>query len=213
LSRRKYSADAVLLLARLPEPGRVKTRLSPRLSPQGCAAVHGWLLQDALVRLQDLPVARRWLWCGDPAAGQALLHSAARRGWALQRQADGDLGARMYHALRLALQRHERVVLIGSDCPGLDTQRIHQALALLRSYPLVFNPAHDGGYILIGMTRKALGARGLFADMPWGSERVLRESLLRARRAGLPVGLLPPLADIDRPEDLPGSSVPERIWR
>ncbi len=210
----QYNAQALILLARLPEPGRVKTRLSPPLDPDRCLAVHRWLLHERLTTLPVVAAARYWFWTG-PAGGEgrAWLAWAERRGWQGLRQVEGDLGVRMGAALRWALLHHERVVLVGSDCPGLTPARIEEALGLLHRWPLVLNPATDGGYVLIGMTRRALGARGLFENMPWGSDRVLRETLLRARRAGLPVALLPPLSDIDRAEDLPGAGVPEALWR
>jgi len=210
----QYNAPALLLLARLPEPGKVKTRLAPSLDAAQCMAVHHWLLQERLHTLRAVPARRYWWWTGQAdAASRALLSSAHRCGWHLARQPEGDLGQRMHRALATALLRHPQVVLVGSDCLGLTPARIGEALALLRQWPLVLNPATDGGYALIGMTRRALGARALFSDMPWGGDQVLRETLLRARRAGLPVALLPPLSDIDRAEDLPGSGVPEALWR
>ena len=210
----QYSAQALVLLARLPEAGRVKTRLSPPLAPAQCLAVHRWLLHERLATLPDVAAACYWFWTGSAGGeGRAWLARAERRGWRGLRQVEGDLGVRMGAALRWALLHHERVVLVGSDCPGLTPARIGEALALLRRWPLVLNPAMDGGYVLIGMTRRALGARALFSDMPWGGDQVLRETLLRARRAGIPVALLPPLSDIDRAEDLPGSGVPEALWR
>ncbi len=209
-----YTRDALILFGRLPEPGRVKTRLSPPLSPAQCLAVHEWLLRHALKRLAPLPVARLWQWAGRTDAGhETLLRQARRMGWRLAPQASGDLGARMRHALESALRRYRRVVLVGSDCPGLSPKYIEQALAALDRTPLVLGPAIDGGYVLIGMTRRGLAARGIFEDMPWGTPEVLPLTLSRARLAGLAPARLPPLADVDHDTDLPGSGVPGRLWR
>jgi len=104
-------------------------------------------------------------------------------------------------ALADAAARHRHLVLIGTDCPAMDAGYLEEAFRVLESgIPLVLGPAEDGGYVLIGCT--GMPPAGLFEGIDWGTERVLAQT--RARIAALGHGHqeLPPLSDIDRPEDL-----------
>jgi rSAM/selenodomain-associated transferase 2 len=92
-----------------------------------------------------------------------------------------------------------RVVVVGTDCPEITADVVADAFDRLASCDLVLGPASDGGYYLIGLQGEI---PTLFSSMPWGSERVLRESLRRAEESALSVSLLKTLADIDHPEDL-----------
>ena len=115
-------------------------------------------------------------------------------------QGEGDLGVRMESAFREAFSRGAgRVVLLGTDCPGLDATVMRAAFTALRRKDLVLGPATDGGYWLIGLRRPA---PALFADMPWSTDSVLARTLGRARSLGLSVRTLEPLPDVDRPEDV-----------
>jgi rSAM/selenodomain-associated transferase 1 len=115
-------------------------------------------------------------------------------------QGAGDLGARMLRAFRERLAGEgSRAVIIGTDCPSLDAATIASAFAALEDHDLVVGPALDGGYYLVGLQAPQ---PVLFRDMPWGTARVLSETLERAAAAGLSVARLQPLADVDRPEDL-----------
>ena len=96
--------------------------------------------------------------------------------------------------------RHHPVVLIGSDCPAITTRYLQQAFSELENSEVVFGPATDGGYVLIG-SRILLPAR-CFDSIAWGGEKVLEQSLKKMENANISYSLLPPLQDIDRPEDL-----------
>ena len=195
-------AEQVLLqqFARAPEPGRVKTRMLPQLSPLEASALHEELVRWTCETLLDSTLGAVELWvAGDPA--HALFRECAALGQlTLRRQAGADLGLRMRHALNDGLARADRVVLVGSDCPGLTGRYLREALTALDDADLVLGPALDGGYVLIG-ARQAVDA--VFVDIGWGSSRVLAETLERALTAGISVRQLQALQDIDRPEDLP----------
>lgn len=115
-------------------------------------------------------------------------------------QQGDDLGQRMYRALVAALQQHESVLLVGSDCPGIDSVYIEAAFAALKESDVVLGPATDGGYVLIGAKR--INA-GIFEDINWGTEQVFEQTVESLRKTGLSWACLPTLSDIDRPEDLP----------
>jgi rSAM/selenodomain-associated transferase 1 len=116
-----------------------------------------------------------------------------------RRQNGPDLGARMQDALEWALQRAPWAVLIGSDCPGYDSDYLQTAFAALERHDAVLGPALDGGYVLIGMRR---AAPELFADMPWSTTGVLDTTRQRLQRKGWSWQELPTLRDIDTPQDL-----------
>ncbi len=188
----------VIVFARAPVTGRVKTRLAARLGEAGAARLHCRLTATALrIALAagcgpvELHTTSQHRW---------LLHLARERGVALRLQRGADLGERMAHAVRRALRRQPYVVLIGADCPELAPRELARARRWLAGgTAAVLAPAQDGGYGLIGLTRPA---DFLFRDMPWGSDRVCAETAARLSRAGWRFRLLDAVNDIDRPEDL-----------
>jgi hypothetical protein len=91
------------------------------------------------------------------------------------------------------------VVIIGSDCPQLDTEILEQAFDAIRQYNLILGPATDGGYYLIGLQRFL---PQLFYDIAWSTETVLPQTMAIAEQAGLTIFCLPTLSDVDYPEDL-----------
>jgi uncharacterized protein len=106
----------------------------------------------------------------------------------------------MYNALVAGLERFERVVLVGSDCPSIDRDYLHQALLALEQDDIVLGPAADGGYTLVGARRVP---REMFEGISWGTGAVFSETTLRLQRSGVAWSALPVLTDIDRPGDLP----------
>ena len=105
----------------------------------------------------------------------------------------------MLNALADALESYDRVLLVGSDCPELDPDYLAGALGALDEVPVVFGPAADGGYVLVGARAVT---EELFRGIAWGESSVLTETLERAESLGWPVATLATRADIDRPEDL-----------
>lgn len=195
-------SQRLILFTRWPRPGQTKTRLIPALGSTGAAEVQLRLTERTLATCRELlrrmPVRLE-------LRGEGAYQAAFRRWLGLapliRPQAPVDLGLRMDLALRTALAEGEqRVVLIGSDCPGLTPDILEQAFAALAGHDLVLGPALDGGYYLVGLTRPA---PGLFQDIAWGTDRVLGQTLRKAEELGLKAALLPELADLDRPEDLP----------
>ena len=116
-------------------------------------------------------------------------------------QSPGDLGERMAQALGQALQAGApAAILVGTDIPGLGPEQIRRALLSLEHYPLVIGPSLDGGYHLVGVRGEVAD---IFRGIAWGTDQVLNQTLARARGLGVDFHQLPPLADLDRPRDLP----------
>ncbi len=187
-------------MAKTPTPGDVKTRLCPPLTPAQAAALARCFLEDRVEQLEAIEI-------GDPIVAftprereaelRALLGPAVR----LVPQAGADLGARLDRLLTdLLAEGYAAAVAVDADSPTLPTAFLTRACAhlLAAAADVVVGPSEDGGYYLIGLT---LPAPALFGDMPWSTPAVL-ETVTRARRLGLRLGLLPRWFDVDRGEDL-----------
>ena len=197
---RTGAAGTLLVFAREPVPGQVKTRLIPALGAEGAARLYRALLELALQAVAAVPRVHRELWCaGAPPTGGGCADMALRLGIEFQHQPDGDLGVRMAAALARALTRGDRAVLIGSDCPEYHGDYLSAALDALTDHDAVLGPAADGGYVLIGLRRYA---PELFTNIPWGTDVVLTDTRAALRHLGWAWAELPTLTDLDQPEDL-----------
>ncbi|HQR55276.1 MAG TPA: TIGR04282 family arsenosugar biosynthesis glycosyltransferase [Burkholderiaceae bacterium] len=195
----------IAVLARAAIPGAAKTRLIPSAGAAGAAALQAHLTELAL-RRACATRQQVLLWLAG-AADPAVTRLAHELGIEIQPQPDGDLGDRMLAALRHAEGCGRAGIVIGTDCPAQSPSDIARAGALLSEYDVVLQPAHDGGYVLIGM---ALPRPEIFADMPWGTGAVLAKTRERISALGLRHAELTALPDLDRPEDL--AVALERGW-
>jgi rSAM/selenodomain-associated transferase 1 len=190
--------ETLVMFAREPLPGRVKTRLAAALGTAGAASLYAAFTEDlcaALARRFRLTVA-----CSPTPASPYFARLARRHGVTLAAQGPGDLGARMQRLAAAALAGARRVVLIGSDVPTLSPARVSHAFAALRRSRVVLGPSLDGGYYLLGLRGPLLAT--MFTRMPWGGPRVLARTLERLRAARVRPHLLPCWYDVDVPRDL-----------
>jgi uncharacterized protein len=194
------SDSAVLIFTKSPVPGQVKTRLSPALGEEGAARLYTTLLRREVAWIAQQTSYAMELWA-TPDTGHPVLRelSQCHRLPILQQQGN-DLGERMGHAVREALTRFKRVVLLGVDCPALTPGDLHRAFDwLAQGADAVLGPADDGGYVLLGLRQSH---PALFQGHAWGSESVAATTREALRRIGWQWRELPPLWDLDRPEDL-----------
>ncbi len=189
----------LIVFAKSPEPGRVKSRLWPVLGKAGAARLQARLTLRALATARAADCADVEL-CGAPVRSHPFfVRAAAGSGAALHAQGRGDLGLRMRRALERGLRRYPRAMLMGSDCPSLTPGRLRAAARALRGgCDAVFAPAVDGGYALVGLSR---ASPRLFDGIDWGTPRVMEQTRQRLRMLGWRWRELPPVWDIDRPED------------
>lgn len=186
---------ALIIFQKKPELGKVKTRLAKTIGETKALEAYQWLLehtheQVALVNCDVFVYFEKEI-------DLAFIRNQRYAG-ALQRT--GDLGQKMMAALGEVLaQGYQKAIVIGSDCPDMDSEVLEQAIDHLSSQDLVIGPAQDGGYYLIGM-RKVHDT--LFRNMPWSTSKVFSNTLAEAKRIGLNVSLLRELADVDVYEDL-----------
>jgi rSAM/selenodomain-associated transferase 1 len=187
---------ALIVFARAAVPGRVKTRLAPLLGERGAARLHVQLVEKTLRTALAARIGRVELYCSPGINSPYFRKIRERFGISLRPQGRGNLGERMYRALR----RHPGAVLIGSDCPALRPSDLRAAQRALRAgADAVLSPAEDGGYPLIGLRRVS---RRLFDGVSWGSARVLEQTRRRLARLGWRWTELRTLWDVDRPEDV-----------
>jgi rSAM/selenodomain-associated transferase 1 len=205
LASRCASDSALIIFAKAPIAGQVKTRLCPPLMPDEAASLHGSFVLDALERSKAaiakhrLPLDR-YLACAPSARHVFFQILEERHGVKLVDQAGEDLGARMAQACSTVFSLgYKNLLLTGTDVPSLPSETYRDALALLANHDLVLGPARDGGYYLIGMKRPA---PELFTDIPWSTDRVLDLTRQKADRLGFKIGLLPAQRDIDTIDDL-----------
>ncbi|HUF27425.1 MAG TPA: TIGR04282 family arsenosugar biosynthesis glycosyltransferase [Gemmatimonadaceae bacterium] len=192
------SLRTLIIFARYPERGRVKTRLAAELGDDGALAVY----RDIAGRVIDVMSgcsSYRTVVAYTPAHRAAGMRRWLGAGPTLRAQSEGDLGARMAEAIEHALSKGaRRVVVIGTDCPDLDPPAVERAFQLLDESDVVFGPARDGGYYLIGVSRPHVA---LFTGIPWSTPDTLGLTLERAVAAGLSVALLDTRRDIDTAAD------------
>ena len=193
------SATTLVVFAKAPLPGRVKTRLTPLLGEHGAARLQARMIEGTLRVAREAGFARVELHCA-PDARHPLFKKLARSdSLTLRAQTRGDLGARMLAACTRALRASRAVIVIGTDCPVLRAADLQRAVRALRGgSDAVLAPAEDGGYALIGLRRTS--AR-LFSGIEWGSETVLAETRRRLRELGWRWRELRTVWDVDRPED------------
>ena len=193
------SETLLIQFARSPVVGGVKTRLVSELGEDGACALHIELVRHTCAQLVDAAVGPVEIWVAGDRQHPLFADCLDLGAWGLREQCGSDLGARMHGALTDGLERFDRVLLVGSDCPGLDKHYLASAGAALDRVPVVFGPALDGGYVLVGARAVT---EELFRGIAWGESSVLAETLERAQSLGWPVATLATRADIDRPEDL-----------
>jgi hypothetical protein len=184
----------IQLFARPPQPGKVKTRLVAHVGVESATAIYRHCLQHNLQLLEHSSFAHQ-VWLSEPCT-DGYFNNAP-----VQYQQGKDLGERMHHALSYTLcNGYQKAILIGSDCLDLTPERLQQASTRLDHHDLVVIPALDGGYVLIGASRSIQSA--LFTNIDWGTELVMKQTLLSAMRLNLNIAVLDPLRDIDTAEDL-----------
>lgn len=194
----KMGASNLVIFARAPREGEVKTRLAAGVGPEAAIRLYRRMGRDVMDALRagpwNLTVAYT------PGDGGDEVRSWLSGADRYVAQGAGDLGARMRRALDEALRGTGKAVVVGTDAPDLDRALVVEAVRSLDDHDVVLVPALDGGYVLLGL--RAMQPE-LFHDVPWSTEQVLGITLERANRLGLRVRLLPAVPDVDTAADLP----------
>jgi rSAM/selenodomain-associated transferase 1 len=190
----------LIILAKAPVPGNVKTRLQPTVSPEEAAKLQAFFIQQTLALASSLKGVDVELRCTPDASHPIFQQCAHQHKVTLKQQQGKNLGERMANALQEALTNYQQVVVIGTDCPELTPDYLSDALLQLKQGSMVvIGPASDGGYVLLGLRRFS---PLLFTDINWGSDQVLFETCQKLQQLGWEWDELSTLRDIDTPADL-----------
>jgi rSAM/selenodomain-associated transferase 1 len=195
----RHPRGRILIFAKAPVPGKVKTRLAATLGEGEAARLYTAMVRHAVATAVEVELSPVRLYVED--AGHPLFAELREQfEIPLREQTGADLGARMEAALREALEEADYAVLIGCDWPTVDAEYLERALRLLaEGAGVVLGPAEDGGYVLIGLRQPQ---PRLFAAIPWGTLEVLTVTRTRCHELGIEPQELQSRYDIDAEADL-----------
>ncbi len=197
--RFRYPHACIVVFARAPVRGQVKTRLAAGVGNDTALAVYRQLLERTLVMAAGSRLAPVELHVDGDPGHPFIEHVAHQSGATIVAQQGGDLGRRMYLALKGVLQQRSSALVIGSDCPVMGTSYLDRALRQLEcGTEVVVGPSEDGGYVLIGANR---ADERLFHNIRWSCDSVMQQTRNALHSADIEFAELETLWDIDHPED------------
>ena len=191
-------ATRIVIFAKAPVAGSVKTRLIPLLGEVGAARLAQRMLADTVAHAFAAGLGIPEL-CATPPPDDLLWAGHLPAKVLLSDQGPGDLGARLAAAATRVIDGGERILLIGTDCPALDGKRLAEAAAQLDDHDTVIHPARDGGYVLLGLARTD---PSLFTGIAWSTDAVAATTIARIGALGWSLYVGDTLQDVDEPTDL-----------
>lgn len=190
------SKNALIIIAKYPEEGTVKTRLKGVLSDQERLKLYVTLLTHTVEKLRAIRGVNTFI----AFAPEGSHEYFSQFNVGLISLHKGDLGIRMFEAFKEVFDKgYQKAALVGADIPDLSASIILSAMNILSDNDLVYGPAKDGGYYLVGMSRLI---REVFEDVPWSSDQTLKKSILKAEQYNYSVDFTETLSDIDTIDDL-----------
>jgi rSAM/selenodomain-associated transferase 1 len=187
--------NALIIFVKNLIEGHVKTRLAATLGNDGAMDIYRQLLKntensiltfekDKIVFYSDFIEEEIW--------GNNLFQNKIQEG--------NDLGERMKNAFNSSFTAgYEKIIIIGTDCPGINKSILENAFMALNNLDIVIGPATDGGYYLLGMKKEC---PFLFQNIEWSTDKVLQQTIDLCNKNRLSYFLLPELSDIDEEKDL-----------
>ena len=196
--------EALVLIAKAPLEGMVKTRLAVVLNPAETTELYVSFLSDTFAIMSSVWRERETVslvLCYSPEGEEESFEAVEREGSLMLAQRGNDFGERLFNCFKDLLESgFDSVVLIGSDSPTLPEEYVFEAFENLKDdNDVVFGPSEDGGYYLIAMR---LLHEELFKEIPWSTSEVMEATVKQAEKARLNLIKLPVWYDVDTPEDL-----------
>lgn len=188
---------ALLVFAKYPEAGRVKTRLARGIGSEAAAKLYR-CMAEVCIQTYALVQTDCTVYF-DPPEEKTRFEQWLGNSYTYLAQPPGSLAEKLQYGITRLLEHHSCVIALGTDSPTLPTEFITQAIESLATHDVVLGPTADGGYYLIGLSKEA---PGLFENIDWSTERVLSQTLQACRRLSLSTHCLQQWHDIDEPEDL-----------
>jgi uncharacterized protein len=192
---------AIIIFVRNPVLGKVKTRLARDIGDHKALNIYKQLLLKTLNAVKPFE-CKKFVFYSETIIRDDLWELD---GFVKKVQSGESLGEKMKNSFsEIFLAGFKKTIIIGSDCPDLETTDLNQALLMLDSHDVALGPAMDGGYYLLGMKKMYAG---LFDNKPWGTDMVLPETLHDIEASGLSFFKGRILNDIDTIEDLKGTDL------
>ncbi len=194
-----YDDTVILLFAKAPVEGNVNTRLIPDIGVQAATKLQYDLIHQRLLMLAKADLSALHLMCAPDTQDECFLRCKQQYPITLIEQSGCDIGARMLNAVKTGLLHYKYCIVIGTDAPALDEEIIKQAIDVLQAgTEVVFVPAEDGGYVLVGLQQ---AYDFLFQEISWGSAEVMQQSKNKLDENNISYKELATCWDIDRLED------------
>lgn len=188
-------AELLVIMAKYPTPGKVKTRLAAEIGAREAARLYRSWLEQFATAFAFSPFDIEWRYTPATAPFRKIIGN----GYAMQPQPAGDLGDRMSQSFRESFTRgYERVVMIGTDAPEMDRKTVQTAFRKLRAHRAVLQPTDDGGYALVGLSKMA----EIFMGIDWSTDRVMAQTRALLKRKRIKCAELSATFDVDTAADL-----------
>ena len=193
----------IAVFCKAPVAGSVKTRLIPAYGADGANRVYLQLVERTLATVRttcDAHEASASLWVADDPTHETVRSWSKEFNFPIHQQIGADLGARMLHCLQTMSEKHQRVLLIGTDCPAFTREHLLRAAnALTASGSWVFTPAEDGGYVLVGSNAPRAEP---FTGIAWSTNVVMAQTRAALSTANLKWAEMDTLWDVDVEADV-----------
>ena len=189
----------IIVFAKAPVAGFAKTRLARVIGDDAAAALASRMLRETVAQAVAAAVGPVEICCAPDTSHAQFAIEKARHNLSLNAQGDGDLGARMSRAFERALSESQAVIIIGTDAPGLQAAHLQEAAKALSTHGAVFAPAHDGGYVMVGLS---CAMPSLFEGVAWSTSEVMAQTRKKLTLLNVNCFELPAFFDIDEASDL-----------
>ncbi len=192
-------STSLIIFAKSPIPGKVKTRLTPYITPTEAAELYKAFIADIIcnahkLRCEQITIAYT------PANAETAFHGICGQSVSYIPQKGDDLGERMKNAFKHSFNKGStRTVIIGTDSPTLPLSYIQNAFDALKEVPITIGPTFDGGYYLIGLTEQN---DVIFDGIDWSTSKVFGQTLTKIQAINKQLYVLPPWYDVDTLDDL-----------
>ncbi|MEO6488536.1 MAG: TIGR04282 family arsenosugar biosynthesis glycosyltransferase [Ferruginibacter sp.] len=188
--------QALIIFAKNPEPGKVKTRLAATIGNEAALIIYNKLLHHTVSVTKYLAVDK-FVFYSDHLDQDDIWN---KKHYYKEIQQGNNLGQKMENALASTFQKgYDEIVIIGTDCPGVNAGIIMNSFSFLQSHDVAIGPAEDGGYYLLGMKEMH---RNLFEGIQWSTKTVFSTTISKCVALQLSYSVLPLLKDIDEEKDL-----------
>ena len=189
----------LILFAKQPVAGEVKTRLQPQYTPEQAANIAQYFIEASVVNAVNHWAGPVSIYASPDTSHPIFSKLAAQYDLKLYSQKGNDLGLRMYAAMEDGIKRHGAAAVMGCDLPHCPQSVFENAFSLMSNKQAVLGPTRDGGYYFLGLTELHAA---LFSAIEWGTDKVLADTLSRTASLDIDIVLLPTLQDIDTATDL-----------